>query len=54
MHWFNWVLVIVLGVSVFINITQIGKEGKPTSPLSVAITTLIVGLLIAGIVIFRG
>jgi len=54
MHWFNWVLVIVLGVSTFFNINSVGKEGKTTSPLSAAITTTIVGLLIAGIVIFRG
>ena len=54
MHWFDWVLIIILGLSLLLNIRSVGKETKAMSPTSLMIQTIVVGLLIAGIIIFRG
>lgn len=52
MNWFDWVLILALALSAISNIAIIGKERKPVTSLAVAINTLLMGLLIAGIVYY--
>ena len=53
MHWFNWVLVAFISLSLLLNIGAIGKERKPITPLGAVVMTIVAGSLITGIIVFR-
>jgi len=54
MSWLDWTIIAILGLSAITNVAIVGKARKPVTPGIAAINVLLTGLLIAGIVYFRG
>lgn len=54
MHWFNWFLVVYFALNGLLSIIYIGKEKKPIEPSTACFVILLMGLLIAGVIYFRG
>lgn len=53
MHWFNWLLIAMLGLTAVLKVLIIGEPRKPLTRGIVAADLIVAGLLIAGIVAFR-
>ena len=52
MNWFDYTLIGILGISLLLNIRDLGKPTEPMSNGSLAALTITTGLLIAGIIVF--